>query len=124
MSLMKYTIRRLLALFPMIFGILFLNFILYRFMPGNPYNLYYYRTSCISSLSKRENILREIARLKLDKPVVIQFITYCKICVGSFFTYLIFAYMVGMIIYFSGSAIIEIKRKFVKNRVMLFAPRK
>ncbi|MHA1583827.1 MAG: ABC transporter permease [Promethearchaeota archaeon] len=37
MSLLLYTFRRLLALIPILFGVLLLTFILARAMPGNPY---------------------------------------------------------------------------------------
>ena len=37
MSLLKYVIRRVLALIPILIGVLFLSFTLSRAMPGNPY---------------------------------------------------------------------------------------
>lgn len=71
MSLLKYTVRRLLMTIPIIFGVIFLTFILSRFMPGNPFlkpgefvkgNPQYIR-----------NLLEEYG---FNDPLIVQFLKY------------------------------------------------
>ena len=70
MTLIKYIIRRLIALLPTLFGVLTLTFVLSRFMPGDP---------VLAFLGQRfteEEYLRELHRLGLDRPIMEQFFTY------------------------------------------------
>ena len=108
MSMLKYTIRRLLALVPILFGVLFLSFSLSRAMPGNPYLI---KMGEHITNSQWEIYLKEVERLKLDEPVFEQFIAYFKNCLGPFFAYLVFAYMGGLVIYSGVNTVKEIKKK-------------
>jgi len=70
MTLIKYIIRRFIALLPILFGVITLTFILSRFMPGDP---------VLAFLGQRfteEDYLRELHRLGLDRPIMEQFFTY------------------------------------------------
>jgi peptide/nickel transport system permease protein len=76
MSLIKYIIRRLLALIPVLFGVLTLTFILSRYMPGDPVLAY---------LPERYNpalYAQTRAMLGLDKPILVQYVIY----LGQLFT--------------------------------------
>jgi len=77
MSMIKYIIRRLIAMIPVIFGVMTLTFILSRMMPGDPvlaylppgrpdvdlYNYWYHE-------------------LWLDRPIIVQYFRY----VGDLFS--------------------------------------
>ncbi len=112
MSLLKYVVRRLLSLVPILFGVLFLSFALSRAMPGNPYLI---KLGEHITDSQYEVYLREVERLKLDESVVTQFFVYYQNCLGPFFAYLTFAYMGGSIIYSSMNGIKEIRRRAAKH---------
>lgn len=75
MSLLKYTVRRLLALVPILLGVLFLSFVLSRAMPGNPY-LIQFGEAGFKSDAQKAIYEAEVARLGLDEPVVMQFLIY------------------------------------------------
>ena len=108
MSMLKYVIRRVLALVPILFGVLFLSFALSRAMPGNPYLI---KMGEHITNSQLEVYFKEVERLKLDEPVVQQFIAYYKNCLGEFWAYLTFAGMSALILYSSMNAIQGIKKK-------------
>ncbi len=80
MSLLKYTIRRMIALLPILFGVLFLSFALTRAMPGNPY-LAMLGDTGVRSESELAAYRANVERLGLEEPVVSQFFIY----VGSLF---------------------------------------
>lgn len=109
MSLLKYVVRRLLALIPILFGVLFLSFALSRAMPGNPYLIELGEHVTDSQIAI---YLKEVERLKLDEPVVAQFLIYYQNCLGPFFAYLTFAYMGGLIIHSGVKGIKEIRKKW------------
>lgn len=76
MSLIKYVIRRLLAMVPVVFGVLTLTFILSKAMPGDPVLAY---------LGERPDPKLYAAmyhQLGLDKPLIEQYFKY----VGDLFT--------------------------------------
>jgi peptide/nickel transport system permease protein len=73
MSLLKYTIRRLFSLIPILFGVLFLSFVLTRQMEGNPY-LWSIGEGAHGLSTARYQALKE--SLGLDKPPVQQFFLY------------------------------------------------
>lgn len=74
MSMVKYILRRLLAMVPVIFGVLVLTFILARLMPGSP----------VEALLEAEGILKYDAeiiaqkkrQLGFDQPLIVQFFQY------------------------------------------------
>jgi peptide/nickel transport system permease protein len=74
MSLLKYTIRRLLALIPILFGVLFMSFTLTRMMPGNPY-LFQIQGEHITQ-SQIDWYNDQVEALGLDKNPVEQFFIY------------------------------------------------
>ncbi|WP_371805033.1 ABC transporter permease [Candidatus Lokiarchaeum ossiferum] len=80
MSLLKYTIRRILALIPILFGVLFMSFVLTRAMPDNPYKALI-GDGGFKSDAQRQEYLNNVERLGLDKPVISQFLIY----VGALF---------------------------------------
>jgi len=74
MSMIKYIIRRLIAMIPVIFGVLTLTFILSRLMPGDP---------VLASLLARginhpnqEHYEAMLVELGLDQPLIIQYFRY------------------------------------------------
>jgi len=72
MSLVKYIIRRMLALVPVLFGVMTLTFVLSRFMPGDPVRAY---------LPERYNPamyaqMKEL--LGLNKPIIVQYGIYLE----------------------------------------------
>jgi peptide/nickel transport system permease protein len=74
MSLVSYITRRLLAMIPVVFGVLILSFLLARLMPGDP----------VTALLRAEGNMRfdqeiyeqRMHQLGLDQPLPIQFIKY------------------------------------------------
>ncbi len=76
MSMIKFIIRRLLSLLPVLFGVITLTFILSRLMPGDP---------ILAHLPKNfseEMYLEMLAQLGLDKPILVQYVIY----LGDLFT--------------------------------------
>ena len=74
MSLVKYIIKRLIALIPVIFGVLTLTFILSRAMPGDPV-VALLRARGITTINPaRVAALRR--ELGLDQPIVLQYFRY------------------------------------------------
>ncbi len=70
--MIRFVIRRILASIPVLFGILFLVFMLARVLPGNP---------CIAALGERatQAQCKEFeARYGLDQPLPLQFVSYLK----------------------------------------------
>ena len=112
MSLLKFVVRRLLSLVPILFGVLFLSFALSRAMPGNPYLI---KLGEHITDSQYEVYLREVERLKLDEPAVTQFFVYYRNCLGVFWAYLTFVYMGGLVIHTSVNGVKELQRKMVKH---------
>ncbi|HEC40119.1 hypothetical protein LCGC14_1021350 [marine sediment metagenome] len=80
MSLVKYIIRRLIVMIPVLFGVLTLTFILTRLMPGDP----------VGSLIQARGIMKPTPeyyrmvkrQLGLDDPIIIQYFRY----IGELFT--------------------------------------
>lgn len=70
MSMFKYIVRRFLTLLPVLFGVLTLTFILSRLMPGDPVLAF------LGERFTREDYLRELHRLGLDKPIIEQYFIY------------------------------------------------
>ena len=70
MSMIKFIVKRLLALLPVLFGVIALTFILSRLMPGDP---------IIAHLPKNftaEMYADMLSQLGLDKPILEQFVIY------------------------------------------------
>jgi ABC-type dipeptide/oligopeptide/nickel transport system permease component len=76
MSLIKYIIRRLLAMLPVIFGAMTLTFILSKFMPGDPVLAY------LGERPSPELYQQMYRQLGLDKPILEQYFKY----LGDLFT--------------------------------------
>lgn len=74
MSLLKYTIKRLIALIPVIFGVLTLTFILSRMMPGDPVIALLQSQGVTHPNAARIASLRR--ELGLDQPIIIQYFRY------------------------------------------------
>ena len=71
MSLLKYTIRRLLMTIPIIFGVIFLTFILSRMMPGNPF-----LEPGIFVKGNPQYIRNLLDEYGLNDPLLVQFLKY------------------------------------------------
>jgi len=71
MSLLKYTIRRLLMTIPIIFGVIFLTFMLSRLMPGNPF-----LQPGIFVKGNPEYIRALLEQYGLNDPLIVQFLKY------------------------------------------------
>lgn len=77
MSLIKYIMRRLLAMIPVILGVMTLTFILSRMMPGDPVLAYLPLGKPDPELYNRMKSI-----LWLDRPIILQFFKY----LGDLFT--------------------------------------
>ncbi|WP_457917379.1 hypothetical protein [Candidatus Lokiarchaeum ossiferum] len=91
MSMLNYTIRRLLGVIPILFGVMLISFALTRAMPGNPYE-YLLQNGKITD-STYQTYLDNKERLGLDLPLLPQFYKYFTSCMGTFWSIIIFAYM-------------------------------
>ncbi|MHA1765172.1 MAG: hypothetical protein ACTSWX_12195 [Promethearchaeota archaeon] len=98
MNLLRYTIRRILGAIPVIFGVLFLTFVMTRFMPGNPF-LFVIRDHMSSS--QISWYYSAVERYGLNEPITIQFYRYFTNAMGLFWAWLIFLYIGGLIIFFT-----------------------
>ena len=74
MSLLKYTIKRLIALIPVIFGVLTLTFILSRMMPGDPVIALLQARGVTTINAERVAALQR--ELGLDQPIILQYFRY------------------------------------------------
>ena len=92
MSLLRYTIRRILATIPIIFGVMFLTFVMTRFMPGNPFLI---MLGDQPSASKIEWYNMAVERYGLNDPIHVQFFRYFTNAMGLFWAWLIFIYIGG-----------------------------
>jgi len=92
MSLLRYTIRRILATIPIIFGVMFLTFVMTRFMPGTPFMLL---AGDRASYSKTAAYLAAADRYGLNDPILVQFYRYFTNAMGLFWAWLIFVYIGG-----------------------------
>ncbi len=72
MSLIKYIIRRLIIMIPILFGVLLITFVLTHMMPGNPY-LTFVTHGADSEIYAYE---QQVERLGLNKPIWEQFLIY------------------------------------------------
>ena len=79
MRFIRYIFRRLLALIPMWFGILFIVFFIMRLLPQNPVIV---RLGAAATPESIANLTREMG---LDLPISEQFILYLKnVAIGDF----------------------------------------
>jgi len=74
MSLIKYIIKRLIAMIPVLFGVLTLTFILSRLMPGDPVIALLRARGITHPNAERIAALRH--ELGLDLPIVLQYFRY------------------------------------------------
>lgn len=72
MSLINYTVKRLLATIPILFTVLFITFILVRLMEGSPF------AGAAGGKATKEYIEAREAELGLDKPIMVQFWLFLK----------------------------------------------
>ncbi len=75
MSLLKYTIRRFLALIPILFGVLLITFVMTRALPGSPV------LSAAGELrgeSQAQYIAKLEERYGFNQPVLVQFVKYLR----------------------------------------------
>lgn len=75
MSLLKYTIRRILALIPILFGVLFLTFWLTHEMSGDPWSL---MIGEHATNSQKEWVARQKELWGFDRTIIEQFFIYMK----------------------------------------------
>jgi hypothetical protein len=94
MSLLRYTIRRILATIPIIFGIMFLTFVMTRFMPGNPFLIILGERPSASKIAWYN---AAVERYGLNDPIIVQFFKYFTNAMGLFWAWLIFIYIGGSI---------------------------
>jgi len=76
MSLLKYIIRRILVMIPVLFGAVTVVFILSRLMPGDPTSAY---LPINATIAQREAVRRYLG---LDQPIIFQYFRY----IGDLFT--------------------------------------
>ena len=70
MSLLRYSLRRLLLLVPTLFGVTVVAFVLLRVLPGDPI------ATILGQTAGEEEIAAAHARFGLDKPIIVQFWDY------------------------------------------------
>lgn len=70
MSLVRYSLRRLLLLVPTLFGVTVAAFVLLRVLPGDPI------ATILGQTAGEEEIAAARARFGLDKPIIVQFWDY------------------------------------------------
>ena len=73
MNLLKYTIRRLFMVIPVVFGVFIITFILSRIMPGNPF-----LEPGIMIKGDPDFIRRQLEFYGLEEPIYIQFFIYTE----------------------------------------------
>jgi peptide/nickel transport system permease protein len=74
MSMMKYLIKRILAMIPIIFGVLTLTFILSRMMPGDPVRAI---LTAAGIPRPAPHVVAAMTRqLGLDQPIIVQYFRY------------------------------------------------
>jgi len=80
MSLLKYIIRRIIVMIPVLFGVLTITFILARMMPGDPITA---RLAAAGLHSPSEELIQRLrCQLGLCDPIIIQYFRY----MGDLFT--------------------------------------
>jgi len=94
MSLLRYTVRRILGTIPIIFGVMFITFVMTRLMPGNPF---LFALGEQASSSKIAWYNAAVERYGLNDPIIVQFYRYFTNAMGIFWAWLIFAYIGGFI---------------------------
>ena len=92
MSLLRYTIRRILATIPIIFGVMFLTFVMTRIMPGNPFLIILGEQASESKIAWYN---AAVERYGLNDHILVQFYKYFTNAMGLFWAWLIFAYIGG-----------------------------
>jgi len=115
MSLLKYTLRRIAATVPILFGVMLLTFTMTHAMPGNPF---LFTLGERPSPSKIAWYNAAVERYGLNDPIIIQFYKYFTNAMGIFWTWLIFAFIAGYIIIFVYKIINYAKKKIdmkIKN---------
>ena len=70
MSLLRYSLRRLLLLVPTLFGVTVVAFVLLRVLPGDPI------ATILGQTAGEEEIAAARARFGLDNPIIVQFWDY------------------------------------------------
>ncbi len=75
MSLVKYTIRRILALIPILFGVLFMTFIMTRYIPGNPFMFAIGEHPTTSQIKAMNEM---VERYGLNEPILVQLWMYVQ----------------------------------------------
>ncbi|HEC38132.1 MAG TPA: ABC transporter permease [bacterium] len=80
MSLLKYILRRIIIMIPVLFGVLTLTFILTRLMPGDPIAA---RLAAAGQHNPSEGIYQQLkCQLGLCDPIIVQYFRY----IGELFT--------------------------------------
>lgn len=80
MSLVKYIIRRIIVMIPVLFGVLTITFILSRLMPGDPITA---RLAAAGLHSPSEELVEQLKQqLGLNDPIIVQYFRY----LGDLFT--------------------------------------
>ena len=114
MSFFSYAIRRILATIPMIFGMMFLTFIMIRFMPhlscpvSNPWGP-----------ELRALVDAYIERTGINDPFLIQFYKFLTNMMGLFWTWLILVCCAGYIVFYAYKVVYE-KINIIKNTTCFF----
>lgn len=70
--MLKYALKRILIMIPILIGVIFIVFSINRMSPGNPV------TALLSADASAEQIAAKTAELGLDKPFLYQFFLYLK----------------------------------------------
>jgi peptide/nickel transport system permease protein len=82
-----YALRRLLLFVPTLFGASLLIFVLMRLVPGDIAEILVYQTGTESSAVQQKQIEQIRVELGLDKPVVVQFVSWLRGAVQGDFGY-------------------------------------
>ena len=115
MSLLRYAVQRILGTIPIIFGVMFLTFVMTRMMPGNPF---LYVLGEQPSASKIAWYNAAVERYGLNDPILVQFYNYFIRAMGLFWAWLIFVYIGGSIGFYAYKGI---QSGFERIRIVKFS---
>ena len=68
--MLKYTLKRLLALIPVIIGVTFLIYFIMSFSPGDPARMQ------LGNAATEESVAQLRQEMGLDQPVLVQYVRY------------------------------------------------
>jgi len=103
MNFLRYTIRRILATIPIILGVMFISFIMIRFLPPH-HNHFLHHPWDLEFIALLHAYYE---RYGIGDPPLIQFYKYLTYLMGVFWTWLILVCSAGNIIFYAYKVVYE-----------------